>query len=169
MRGLSLSTYDKWKLKAGATYANNSDHHHQSHLGNNFQTHDMRKGNLFTSQQVSETYILTFEELFKWPASIEDAERHERANSLGLVRDDSETCPCCLMNSDRIQFNWFRANIDKDLSYDYGTAIPCFFHLIKFYLVVVVLLASTMCFFYLYQSYNICNSHDAKGVLQWDL
>jgi hypothetical protein len=73
MRGMSLLTYDKWKLKAGATYANQSDKH----------THDLRRDNLFKSQQVSDTYILQFEELFKWPASIEDALIHERANSLG--------------------------------------------------------------------------------------
>jgi hypothetical protein len=72
------------------------------------------------------------------------------------------------MNSERKPFNWFKADIDKDLNYEYGTAIPCYFHLIKYYLFIVVILCLTMSLYYLYKSYEICNEL-IDGVSRWDI
>ena len=51
---------------------------------NKIQNH---QNDLFISQVISDSYILSFDELFKCPASIELAELHEYANSLGIVTD----------------------------------------------------------------------------------
>ena len=138
-RGRHLSTVERWKIKAGAAQEVNESNR------------------LLQSQQLSDSFILSFDELFKWPASIEQAEIHERANSLGKITDGTKKCPCCLMYSERERVRWCSASINNVLGFEYGTAVPCLFYLIIYYLVVMILLCCIMSFFYLYQSYVVCN------------
>lgn len=69
---------------------------------------------------------------------------------------DYEGCKCCLQNVNKEPCKWWSADIDSSLPYKAGTAIPIYFHLIKYYAFFMILVFLVNGIYIVHETYKIC-------------
>jgi len=84
-------------------------------------------------------------EPYQWPPDISLAELHSRVSEQGPVNDIGVKCPCCNFQSKKKFKGWIMRDVAEVCSTNiqdcegYGTAIPAFFGMLKFYLLAIFL------------------------------
>jgi hypothetical protein len=83
-RARFMSVKEKWLMRTSKLESGELGY---THVGRKFSEAGQMAApgrKFLTSQKLSDSFILQFEEIYKWPASIDLALLHEKANSLGL-------------------------------------------------------------------------------------